>query len=259
MSIQAYRASCVIFAVSLGIITGSRGVQAGQVIGLEPGDVILSVNGKMLKNGGDLLAAVRHSPDLMQLTVIDVRTGKLRALQTRLRSTGSARRFGVSTEDRGGRGVTITHVQPSSPASRCETDGEFTWAQAVVQCMLARSEHDDDRIREGSLLVYQWPTKRVAEPGALKYVWRYRAGQVEPSGADVWYQAFGADRSKWPPNTICFAINSAQPQHIVVTVSTFYDCGITRDTRGGNAEQLTLDKEGGEWKVTEQQGLMAWD
>jgi len=84
---------------------------------LEPGDVIVTVNGENITGSASLTAAVGRSPQTMQMTVRDRRNGQIRHFTTTLAS-GSPR-FGVTSTDNPGGGARITSIVPNSAATRC--------------------------------------------------------------------------------------------------------------------------------------------
>jgi S1-C subfamily serine protease len=61
-------------------------VATKQVLQLQRGDVILSINGRTIHGTKDYWDAVKSSPELMKFTVRDVRDGQKRDLQTQLRN-----------------------------------------------------------------------------------------------------------------------------------------------------------------------------
>ncbi len=87
---------------------------------LEPGDVILSVNGVQLRNINDFWNTVKGSPTEMRFTIRDRRTGREVQSKTQLRSNASQSRFGVVGVDNGGDGVRVQTVRPNSPGTRCQ-------------------------------------------------------------------------------------------------------------------------------------------
>ncbi len=231
-------------AIVFGIVCQTSEAFAEQSIRLESGDIILSVNGEQLKSGQDLLEAVRHSPTLMRFTVVDIRTGQLRALQTQLNSSASSRRFGVSTVDHGGEGVKVIEVFRNSPATRCEEDSDLALGRTIGQLIASSSEEGGNSSSDGAIVVYQWPSEQIAEPGTPKYAWRVRGGKLQPTSYRIMQDAFGTNRAKWPPNTICFAVTETEDGRADVTVDTFYDMGITPTSRGGNSVRWEVERHG---------------
>ena len=94
-------------------------VQSSSAIRLEENDVIRSVNGRPIAGIQDYISAVKDSPPLMRMEVLDHRTGQTVSLQTSLRS-GQGSRLGVAAVDNGGQGVRVTQVYPGYPGTRTE-------------------------------------------------------------------------------------------------------------------------------------------
>ena len=86
-------------------------------IALEPGDVILAINGQRIHCTHDLAEAIDRSHGCITLTVRDCNSGRVTELETHLRAHGI--RFGVRAADNHGRGVLIVDVFANSPAMRC--------------------------------------------------------------------------------------------------------------------------------------------
>lgn len=103
-----------------------------QYIQLEPGDVILSVNGRQIHRVNQLVQEVNRSGPVLQLTVRDRRTGRVIDLATRLNRRGP--RLGITASDDVYRGVMIRQVFSHSAAQRCWRDnggpgGPPVWPQ----------------------------------------------------------------------------------------------------------------------------------
>ncbi len=92
---------------------------------LEPGDIVLSINGEPIGGKYDLTNAVNRSGRIMYFTIQDRRTGSIMSLATRLNDQGY--RFGVYSVDNGGYGARITAVMQGAAASRCWSD-DSPWA-----------------------------------------------------------------------------------------------------------------------------------
>jgi S1-C subfamily serine protease len=60
-------------------------VATGAVLRLEPGDVIVEINGRAIRSGAEYVEAVKGSPQTMELVVRDVKDGSRLKLRTRLR------------------------------------------------------------------------------------------------------------------------------------------------------------------------------
>jgi S1-C subfamily serine protease len=98
------------------IVPGSRAA----LLGLDPGDVILDINGTPVRTMEEYHEAVRNSPDEMWITVLNVRTGKPLGSVVALDRAGPGRAnftFGIhATEGQGGLYIWATH--PGGPADR---------------------------------------------------------------------------------------------------------------------------------------------
>ncbi|NQT14535.1 MAG: caspase family protein [Planctomycetes bacterium] len=92
-------------------------VASGQTLRLEPGDVILSVNGRPLRNLRDYWNLVKGSPSIMEFTVRDRADGQVLQMRTTL-ATPRGARFGVTAVENGGDGVRVTVVRSGYPGSR---------------------------------------------------------------------------------------------------------------------------------------------
>jgi len=92
-------------------------ISSGQILRLEPGDVILSVNGRPLRNLRDYWNLVKASPSIMEFTVRDRSDGQVLHLKTSL-DTPKGTRFGITAVENGGDGVRVTVVRSGYPGSR---------------------------------------------------------------------------------------------------------------------------------------------
>lgn len=84
-------------------------------LSLEPGDVILTINGRPISSRDECIRAVNNSPRIMTFTVRDRRTGIVWEMQAELNDRWP--RFGVDITNNGGDGVRVTYVQPSTPCT----------------------------------------------------------------------------------------------------------------------------------------------
>lgn len=94
---------------------------ASAQIRVEPGDVVLSINGQSIRNTNDFINLVNRSGSTMNFTLRDSRTGRILSLQTRLNSNGY--RFGAYAANNNGNGVRITGIMANAAASRCYSSG----------------------------------------------------------------------------------------------------------------------------------------
>ncbi|WP_165227105.1 PDZ domain-containing protein [Aquisphaera insulae] len=100
------------------------------LLGLEPGDVITSINGGAIGTAEQLHAAISSSPDEMTFEIINTRTGKPQAMVVSLARPVEERigpgpvgirnvTFGVHGGEIGGvDGITVYATRPGSPAAR---------------------------------------------------------------------------------------------------------------------------------------------
>lgn len=90
-------------------------------------------------------------------------------------------------------------------------------------------------------------------------VWRVQKGQLAAVEEEVLREALGADRSRWPPQTLLFAVFPETAARLRVEVVTHYARGMTEKSRGGNAQRWTLDRQGARWGVSGKKSLAYWD
>ena len=88
-----------------------------RVFQLQPGDVILVINGESITGRESLTNAVRRSPQTMRFTVRDGRSGAILHFVTTLNSSGY--RFGITQKDNPGGGAKVVSVDRNSPATNC--------------------------------------------------------------------------------------------------------------------------------------------
>lgn len=96
---------------------GASSISMDKLFMLQPGDVVLTVNGQRISGSSALTQAVKNSPDEMTFSIKDKRTGKVKHFMTTLNSSGH--RFGVYSADNPGGGARITSVMENSAARRC--------------------------------------------------------------------------------------------------------------------------------------------
>ncbi len=115
-TVRLTASALILFAMAFATSTASA--QKWQKnIRLEPGDIIVSVNGQNINCSHDFVDAVNNSGPKMQFTIIDCRTGNYTTMTTWLRNNGF--RFGVHVKDHWNGGVRITNVMPNSAATAC--------------------------------------------------------------------------------------------------------------------------------------------
>ena len=94
---------------------GGGGTVVPERLSLEPGDVILTINGQQISGRDECIRAVNQSSQTMTFTVRDRRNGTVWEMQTELRD--GTTRFGVDIVDNGD-GARVTYVQPGAPCTR---------------------------------------------------------------------------------------------------------------------------------------------
>lgn len=86
----------------------------------EIGDHIAEVNGKPIRSMKDFFSAVKNSPPVAVLRVIDQHTGNPYVLRTTLNPPGAPSRLGIVACDCCQRGVRVLGWYPDSPGTRCQ-------------------------------------------------------------------------------------------------------------------------------------------
>jgi len=96
-------------------------IRPGTVVTLQPGDVILSVNGQGIRGTQDYWRTVKASPEVMHFTLQSAGDGNVYQLKTRLFNVSADSRFGVLGQQMRGRpGVVVRSVRQGYPGTRCE-------------------------------------------------------------------------------------------------------------------------------------------
>ncbi len=96
------------------------GFPPGTVVTLQPGDIILSINGRTVRGTTDYWNLVKDSPTEMHFTIQSVGDGRTYQLKTRLFNVSGSTRFGVNGADiRGRNGVVVQSVRQGYPGAKC--------------------------------------------------------------------------------------------------------------------------------------------
>lgn len=90
-------------------------------------------------------------------------------------------------------------------------------------------------------------------------IWIIRDGKAVPGTIQDLQQAFGSNRSRWPPKTYLFSVESYIQHTAIIRVQTHYDKGISPKSRGGNEKEWTLIKDLNGWKILEKELIAMWD
>ena len=134
---------------------------------------------------------------------------------------------------------------------------------AKLETFIAQSIFNDhvkeprDRSFEGCIVVHL-PNVEKGPASPIK-VWKYMQGNLVDAPVEDYEKAVGKDRSQWPPFAFLFKIKSATPTSATVEVDTLYNMGISPSSRGGNAQQWTLETTSGNWLVIDKRTTLFWD
>lgn len=92
----------------------------GTVVTLQPGDIILTVNGQTIRGTTDYWNTVKGSPTEMHFTIQSAGDGNVYHLKARLFNVSGDSRFGVVGEQMSGRqGVMVRSVRRGYPGGQC--------------------------------------------------------------------------------------------------------------------------------------------
>lgn len=93
----------------------------------------------------------------------------------------------------------------------------------------------------------------------VRRVWRCLQGKLINEELEPFTRAMGSHRSDWPPYTLYFAFEAVTAARATVDLLTWYDMGISENSRGGFAQKLELEKRGGAWVILSRDVYMYWD
>ncbi len=147
-------------------------------------------------------------------------------------------------------------VNPQIDAS---PDLERFVAQIIIDDQLAQAA-SGYRSPEGALVARVVTTTIAAtDPLSVLQVWRYQQGQLIAEDTDSFFKALRGNRSDWPSFTYYFAFDSVTVDEASVDVITMYNMGLMPDSRGGNAQKWTFEKQANTWSVSTRQPYSFWD
>ncbi len=86
----------------------------------EPGDRIVEVNGRPIRNTRDFTVAVKGSPELMTFRIVGARSGRTFLMRTRLDPPSARTRLGIGVDNDPRGGVRIRYVRAGHPGTRCQ-------------------------------------------------------------------------------------------------------------------------------------------
>ncbi len=127
----------------------------------------------------------------------------------------------------------------------------------IAQSIMNEKSKEGHRDLEGSIIVHL-PNVEKGPASPLK-VWKCMQGKLVDSTIEDYDKAVGKDRSQWPPFTFLFKIKSETPVSATVEVDTLYNMGIAPTSRGGNAQEWTLEMRSGSWVMTGKRTTLFWD
>lgn len=90
-------------------------------------------------------------------------------------------------------------------------------------------------------------------------IWIHDKGALRKGSEKDLDRAFGANRRNWPPYTILFAVSNAADGKLRMEVHTWYDMGLTPESRGGMQEVWHVAKRAGRWVVLDKKTTLHVD
>lgn len=112
---------------------------------------------------------------------------------------------------------------------------------------------------EGSIVAHVLNLWSYEGPRTPFRAWRVEQGRLTEKKPEVFLEATGNDRSRWPPFTFYYDIEYMTPLVAKVEVATLYNRGIILDSRGGYAQTWTAICILGRWTVISKQIDSFWD
>jgi sarcosine oxidase delta subunit len=93
----------------------------------------------------------------------------------------------------------------------------------------------------------------LVKRGRTFEVWIHEKGALRKGSEKDLDRAFGANRRHWPPYTILFAVSGGADGKLSLEVHTWYDMGLTPESRGGMQEAWQVEKRAGRWIVVDKE------
>jgi hypothetical protein len=87
--------------------------------------------------------------------------------------------------------------------------------------------------------------------GKPSEIWVHEKGALRKGSEKDLDRSFGERRS-WPPYTILFAVSEGTGGKLSLEVHTWYDMGLTPESRGGMEEVWQVGRKAGRWVVLDQ-------
>ena len=130
-------------------------------------------------------------------------------------------------------------------------------AQVAIEERLEEAAQGS-RSPEGAIVAYV-PGDTSGEELLSIQVWRCEHGKLVDEDIESFFKAIGNSRSDWPSFTLLFAFESVTSNQATVNLHTWYDMGLTENSRGGYAQKLEVEKQGNEWRVLSKEQYKLWD
>lgn len=141
--------------------------------------------------------------------------------------------------------LTFLSVLTFTAVPRCEArDLDY---RALAELVAATAFPSFGNSTEGTVIA------RVASfDGGKPYeIWVHEKGALRKGSEKDLDRSFGERRS-WPPYTILFAVSDSADGKLNLEVHTWYDMGLTPESRGGMQEVWQVGRKAGRWVVLDQ-------
>jgi hypothetical protein len=122
-------------------------------------------------------------------------------------------------------------------------------SRILAELVAATAFPDFGNSTEGTVIARVESFGRDGKPSE---VWVYEKGALRKGSKQDLDRAFG-ERRTWPPYTILFAVSDAADGKLSLEVHTWYDMGLSPDSRGGMEEIWQVGKQAGRWVVLDRE------
>ena len=133
-----------------------------------------------------------------------------------------------------------------TPVPRCEARNLDY--RALAELVAATAFPSFGNSTEGTVIARVESLKRGGKPFEI---WVHEKGTLRKGSEKDLDRSFGERRS-WPPYTILFAVSDGADGKLSLEVHTWYDMGLTPESRGGMEEVWQVGKKAGRWVVLDQ-------
>jgi hypothetical protein len=162
--------------------------------------------------------------------------------------------------------ATAISTQPSTPTSTGNIESTTAITPADLENFVAENVINEDvsidvhTSPEGAIVAHveTFTLWSDLQPSAIK-VWRYSLGKFTDADPEALSKALGTVRSDWPLYTFIFAFESIGPDRAVANVYTFYNQGLSPDSRGGFAARWEFERKPDGWNVLSHIPFANWD